>query len=264
MELEIFQVDAFANATFEGNPAAICILDEWLPDIVMQAIAMEMNLSETCFVVRKEDNFRIRWFTPTIEVKLCGHATLAAAHVLYKHMDMPKQPIRFHSLSGILVAHITPEGLISLDFPSNPPKPTTLTHEIISALGGAPVEVLEDDDLVVVYSDATEIEILTPNFSAIKALPYRGVVATAPGNGYKYDFVCRFFAPGAGIDEDPVTGSAFTELAPYYADKLGKQDFFAKQISKRGGEVHVTLDGHRTHLAGSAITVMQSRLFLNY
>lgn len=263
MELEIFQIDAFAHSTFEGNPAAVCILDEWLPDMVMQAIAMEMNLSETTFVVKKEDNFRIRWFTPITEVKLCGHATLAAAHVLYKHLGLPKQPIRFHSLSGILVAHATPEGLISLDFPSHPPKPIQLTHEIISAVGGAPVEALVGDDLIVAYSDATEVEILTPNFTAIKSLPHRGVIVTAPGNGYKYDFVCRFFAPGAGIEEDPVTGSAFTELAPYYSQKLDKHQFFAKQISKRGGEVHVTLDGNRTHIAGSAVTVMQGRLFLN-
>ncbi len=263
MELEFYQVDAFANAIFHGNPAAVCVLDEWLPDLVMQALAMEMNLSETAFLVKKDGGFRIRWFTPTTEVKLCGHATLAAAHVLYKHIGCAPDPIRFTSLSGVLIAHLTPEGLISLDFPANPPNPVDLTQEIQLALGGAPICALAAEDLIVVYSDATEIDIITPDFARIAQLPYRGVVVTAPGNGYRYDFVCRFFAPKTGINEDPVTGSAFTELAPYYSDVLGKQQFFAKQVSKRGGEVHVSLDGRRVHIAGLAQTVMQGRLFLN-
>lgn len=263
MELEIYQVDAFANAIFEGNPAAVCILEEWLPDFVLQAIAMEMNLSETTFLVKKDDGFRIRWFTPTTEVKLCGHATLAATHVLYKHLGCPPEPIRFSSLSGTLIAHKTPEGLISLDFPANPPQPVELTQEIQLALGGAPTEALAAEDLIVVYSDATEIDIITPDFSRIAQLPYRGLVVTAPGNGYRYDFVCRFFAPRAGINEDPVTGSAFTELAPYYSHVLGKQQFFAKQVSKRGGEVYVSIEGKRVHIAGAAKTVMHGRFFLD-
>ncbi len=262
MELEIYQVDAFAQAIFEGNPAAVCVLDEWLPDVIMQAVAAEMNLSETTFLVKKDDGYRIRWFTPSAEVKLCGHATLAAAHVLYNHLDLPQTPIRFSSLSGILTVRPTPEGMISMNFPANPPKPVDLTPEIQAAVGGSPVSALADDDLIVVYSDATEIDIIAPDFKRIAALPYRGVIVTAPGNGYRYDFVCRFFGPGVGIDEDPVTGSAFTELAPYYAETLDKSEFFAKQVSKRGGEVHVSYDGKRVLLAGKGKTVMRGTLFL--
>lgn len=264
MELKIYQIDAFAGAPFQGNPAAVCILEEWLPDMLMQAVAMEMNLSETTFLVKKDEGYRIRWFTPTKEVKLCGHATLAAAHVLFRHENIPSQVIRFSSLSGTLVAHLTPEGFISLDFPSNPPKPVELTSEMHLALGGSPVAALADDDLIVTYSDATEIEILTPNFPLLEKLPYRGVCVTAPGNGYKYDFVSRFFAPAAGIQEDPVTGSAFTELAPYYEQQLGKNQFFAKQISKRGGEVNLTIANNRVHIAGTAITFMIGTIFLDY
>ncbi len=262
MELDIYQVDAFANAIFQGNPAAVCILDEWLPDFLLQAVAMEMNLSETVFAVKKDDGYRIRWFTPTKEVKLCGHATLATAHILYERFGIEKGPIRFRSLSGILIASPTDEGLISLDFPANPPKPVALTEEIRAAVGGNPVTALADDDLIVVYSDATEVDIVTPDLAAIAKLPYRGVVVTAPGNGYTYDFVSRFFAPSVGIAEDPVTGSSFTELGPYYQERMGKSEFFAKQVSKRGGEVYVRVDGRRVHIAGRAQTVMQGRLFL--
>lgn len=262
MKLEIYQVDAFADAIFAGNPAAVCVLDSWLPDMLMQAIAAEMNLSETAFVLKKDDGFRIRWFTPTSEVKLCGHATLASAHVLYEHFHHPQEAIRLRSLSGALVAHPRADGRISLDLPASPPKPLKLTADMEEALGGEPMEALADDDLIVVYSDATEIEILSPDVVKIARLPYRGVIATAPASTYGYDFVCRFFAPALGINEDPVTGSAFTKLAPYYHQRYGKSDFMARQVSKRGGDVHVTLVGDRVHIAGNAKTVMQGTLFL--
>ncbi|MFL0810875.1 MAG: PhzF family phenazine biosynthesis protein [Agarilytica sp.] len=264
MELKIYQIDAFASALFQGNPAAVCILEEWLPEMLMQAIAMEMNLSETAFLVKKDDGYRIRWFTPNREVKLCGHATLAAAHVLFRHEQIASQVIRFSSLSGTLVAHMTPEGLISLDFPSNPVKHTALTSEIHLALGGSPESALAGEDLIVTYNDATEIEILTPNMSMLEKLPYRGICVTAPGNGYHYDFVSRFFAPAYGIPEDPVTGSSFTQLAPYYAERLDKTQFFAKQLSKRGGEVNVTLAGSRVHIAGTAKTFMIGNMLLDH
>jgi len=262
MNLDIYQVDAFANAVFEGNPAAVCIIESWLPDMLMQAIAGEMNLAETAFAVKKDDGFRIRWFTPKEEVKLCGHATLATAHVLYEHFNHPKSPIRFRSMSGVLIATPSENGQITLNFPSNPPKLTPMTTDMQEALGGEPLGALADDDLIVVYSDATEIEILTPDFVKIAQLPYRGVVATAPGNGQRYDFVCRFFAPAIGINEDPVTGSAFTELAPYYQQHFGKSEFRARQVSKRGGDVSISIVGDRVHISGGAKTVMKGTLFL--
>ncbi|WP_086933914.1 PhzF family phenazine biosynthesis protein [Agarilytica rhodophyticola] len=262
MKLEIYQIDAFAHAIFEGNPAAVCVLDTWLPDVLMQAIAGEMNLAETAFLVKKNDGYRIRWFTPTTEVKLCGHATLASAHVLYEHLNHKKEPIRFYSQSGVLIASPESANYISLDFPANPPKPLDLTQEMIDALGGNPISALADDDLIVVYSDATEIEILSPDISKVAKLPYRGVIATAPGNGNGYDFVCRFFAPAVGVNEDPVTGSAYTELAPYYFDYFKKQKFLARQMSKRGGDVNVTFAGDRVHIAGAAKTALIGSLYL--
>lgn len=261
MILDIYQVDAFANVIFEGNPAAVCVLDDWLPEVLMQAIANEMNLAETAFLVKKDEGFRIRWFTPTTEVKLCGHATLAAAHVLYNHLDYPSNNIRFRSLSGLLEASKTPDG-ISLDFPAATLRPTQLTRSILDALGGDPIEALEDQNLVVVYSDATEIEILSPDFAKIAEFPHQGVCVTAPGNGNGYDFVSRYFAPSVGIDEDPVTGSSFTELVPYYAGRMDKTEFSARQVSKRGGDVFLRLGGNRVHIAGRAKTVMHGQLRL--
>lgn len=262
MNLDVYQVDAFATTAFTGNPAAVCVLQRWLPDFVMQAIAGEMNLSETAFVVKKGEEYRIRWFTPTTEVRLCGHATLASAHVLYQHLQIPKQPLRFRSLSGLLVASPGDDDTICLDFPAASPQPTDLSAEIFDALGGDPLEALAADDLIVVYSDATEIDILSPDIAKMAALPYRGVCVTAPGNGNGYDFVCRFFAPACGIDEDPVTGSAYTELAPYYHRRLGKTQFSARQVSKRGGDVGVEVQGDRVLLSGSAVTVMKGSMLL--
>lgn len=262
MNQSIYQVDAFANTIFEGNPAAVCLLDRWLPDLVMQAIAAEMNLSETAFVVKREDDYRIRWFTPTIEVDLCGHATLAAAHVLYEHIGVAKAALKFQSLSGLLIA--TPiDGQISLDFPASELSTVTLNDDVLRALGGSPISAHASDDLVVVYSDATEIAILDPDIPALATLPYRGICVTAPGNGNGYDFVCRMFAPAAGINEDPVTGSAYTKLGPYYAKALQKNVFRARQLSKRGGDVGVKVDGNRVHISGAAVTVMEATLKLN-
>lgn len=262
MNYEIFQIDAFANAIFEGNPAGVCVLKEWLPDMVMQAIAAEMNLSETAFLVKKNDDYRIRWFTPLTEVKLCGHATLAAAHVLYHHLHAPQKALRFRSLSGILIVRPREDGAITLDFPSNPPKDITLTEEMIEALGGEPLAALADEDLILVYSDATEIGILSPDFSEVAKLPYRGVAVTAPGNGNGYDFVSRFFAPAVGINEDPVTGSSFTELAPYYQQRTGKTEFLVRQVSRRGGDALLSIAGDRVYITGRAKTALRAELFL--
>lgn len=262
MNYEIFQIDAFANAIFEGNPAGVCVLKEWLPDMVMQAIAAEMNLSETAFLVKKNDDYRIRWFTPLTEVKLCGHATLAAAHVLYHHLHAPKEAIRFRSLSGVLVARPREDGAITIDLPSNPPQSINLTEEMIEAIGGEPLTALADDDLILVYSDATEIGILSPDFSKVAKLPYRGVAVTAPGNGNGYDFVSRFFAPAVGVNEDPVTGSSFTELAPYYQQRTGKTEFLVRQVSRRGGDALLNIVGERVYITGRAKTALRAELFL--
>jgi len=261
VKLKIFQVDAFANAIFEGNPAAVCVLDDWLPDMLMQAVAGEMNLSETAFLVKRDDGYRIRWFTPTTEVKLCGHATLAAAHILLSEFNHPQEPIKFRSLSGLLTATPGQDKTIALNFPSCPPSPVAMPDGLAHALGGVPLETLAHEDLIVVYSDATEIEILSPDMSALAKIPYRGICVTAPGNGNGYDFVSRFFAPRVGINEDPVTGSAFTELVPYYAQTQAKREFFARQVSKRGGNVSAELKGDRVIISGTAVTSLAGTLY---
>ncbi len=261
MKVEFYQIDAFADSVFTGNPAVVIILDAWLEEPIMQAIAAEMNVSETSFVVKKGSSYRIRWFTPCAEVKLCGHATLATAHVLYEHKNVAKDPIIFQSLSGQLQASIDTNS-ICLNFPRKTLTPVKLETSWINAMGGAPLAAYAGDDLVLEYSDASEIEILSPNMSDLKTIPYRGVCATAPGNGNGFDFVCRFFAPAIGVDEDPVTGSLFTELAPYYADRFGKTEFIARQVSKRGGNVHLRLKDDRVFISGKAITAMHGTLFL--
>lgn len=262
MKLELFHIDAFAEQMFQGNPAAVCLLDDWLPDAIMQAIAGELNLSETAFCVKRSDgDYRIRWFTPTTEVKLCGHATLASAHVLYEHMAHPKAPIRFHSLSGPLVTQPRDAG-IALDLPVQPVDPIAVTTDIRAAINADIQEVYAGEDLVVLLSDASEVAIFEPDFPRLAQLPYRGICISAPGNGNGYDFVSRFFAPQSGINEDPVTGSSYTKLAPIYALKLGKTEFKARQISSRGGDVNIILLGDRVTISGNAQTVLRSILTL--
>lgn len=259
--LEFYHVDAFSDSIFHGNPAAVIILDDWLPDMVMQAIAAEFNLSETTFTVNKNGNYRIRWFTPTTEVQLCGHATLATAHVLHNHLDVPRQTIRFQSLSGLIST--TPEGEgYTLDFPANPAHPVAMPDGLRDALGGNPRETLLSDRLVVVYGDATEVTILEPDFAKIARLPFSSICVTAPSTDPDIDFVCRYFAPACGVNEDPVTGSAFTVLAPYYVSKMGKTAFSARQVSRRGGNVRVSMEGERVKITGRARTVMKGVFFL--
>lgn len=264
MKLDLYHIDAFAEQIFQGNPAAVCVLDHWLPDAIMQAIAAEMNLSETAFCVRRGDgDFRIRWFTPTTEVALCGHATLASAHVLFEHLNYNENTLRFHSLSGPLTATQLAGDLgIQIDLPSQPVSPTECTTEIKRAFDANIKEVYAGEDLVVLLSDPSEVHIFEPDYRRLATLPYRGICISAPGNGNGYDFVCRFFAPASGINEDPVTGSAFTKLAPIYALKLAKSEFNARQISSRGGDVNVVLADERVLLSGRAITVMQATLTL--
>jgi len=257
MHLEIFQVDAFAEKPFSGNPAAVVPLKSWLPKSTMQAIAEENNLSETAFIVKEDKYFHIRWFTPTTEVKLCGHATLASAFVLKEYLGHQVNPLIFKSKSGLL--SVTHEGEnLSLDFPQQEPKPIASVKGLYKALGEKPHSYLAAEDLIAVFDHEEQIKQLTPDFALLKQLPYRGVIATAPGK--RCDFVCRFFAPQSGIDEDPVTGSAYTELGPYWGKVLNKTKLSARQLSKRGGKVHCELQEKRILIRGKVMPYLQGSI----
>jgi PhzF family phenazine biosynthesis protein len=250
MKLSIYQIDAFANKPFEGNPAAICPLQNWLPDEVMQLIAQENNLSETAFFVPIEHGFHIRWFTPVAEVDLCGHATLASAYVIFTFLGFEENTINFESKSGLLKVKQN-DGLLVMDFPSQPPTPCSIPEEIIQAFKNTPVECLKSEDYIVVFRNEEEVASAQPAFGALSKLDLRGVAITAKSN--KYDFVARFFAPKYGINEDPVTGSAYTQLLPYWSNILGVTKLHAKQVSSRGGEVFCEAIGNRVYIAGKAV-----------
>ncbi len=251
MELPIYQVDAFASAPFHGNPAAIVPLDSWLPDSVMQSIAEENNLAETAFYVREGGSYRIRWFTPTLEVDLCGHATLAAASVL----ALPK--VVFQSKSGELT--VTREGdRYTLDFPSLPPKPCPAPEGLLAALGVTPKEILRSNYCMCVFDNEDQIRAIAPNMMALAKVDCFGTIVTAPGTDC--DFVSRMFAPAAGIPEDPVTGSAHSALIPYWSDRLSKTAMFARQISKRGGELWCEQRSNRVGIGGHAVRYMEGRI----
>lgn len=251
----LFQVDAFASDVFTGNPAAVCPLDSWLSDDLLQKIARENNLSETAFLVKKDDGFQIRWFTPSTEVDLCGHATLASAHVLWEHLDYVKDEISFYSNSGELKAKKN-NGAISMDFPSDSIEAfDDQYHELGYSLGNMPLETYKGKyDFLCVFESQEDLENLAPDFHRMKKLQCRGVIVTAPGN--EHDFVSRFFAPQSGINEDPVTGSAHTTLAVYWQERLNQNELSGFQVSERSGLVHCKLDGNRTCLTGSAKTYM--------
>lgn len=257
MELPIFQVDAFSDKVFAGNPAAICPLEAWLPDSVMQSIAAENNLADTAFFVRIADRFHLRWFTPACEVDLCGHATLASAHVLFNEIGETASVLRFDTKSGELV--VKREGdLLIMNFPSRPPVPIAPDPLVIAALGGAPAEMLVARDCLVVYRTAEEVRALQPDMPALTNVDRFAFIATAPGADT--DFVSRFFAPARGIPEDPVTGSAHCTLIPYWAAKLGKTTLRARQISPRTGEVFCKLLGDRVEIAGYAALYLKGRI----
>ncbi|CAD79167.1 MAG TPA: PhzF family phenazine biosynthesis protein [Rhodopirellula baltica] len=264
--IPIWQVDAFADRPFTGNPAAVCILERYPSDEWMQNVAMEMNLSETAFVVPTDDagSFHLRWFTPATEVDLCGHATLAAAHTLIEQACVEAgQPIRFQTRSGELVC--TPsDSRITLNFPATPPSDDvdpTVAEQTRGALGIREATVLRSKyDLLVIVEDASIVESLRPNFNTIADIDTRGVMVSAAGGSNGTDFVSRFFAPQCGINEDPVTGSAHCCLAPYWAARLGKTSVVGYQASSRGGTVNCEVAGGRVHLAGTAVTVLEGRL----
>lgn len=257
MKLQQYQVDAFASRAFEGNPAAVCPLEGWLDDGLLQAIAEENNLSETAFFVAAGDRFDLRWFTPVAEVDLCGHATLAAAHVLFEIIGHAEPVIHFTTRSGAL--HVRRQGrLLEMDFPAMPAAPCATPAALLAGLGRPPLAVLAADDYLAIFASEADIRALTPDHGSLGRLDLRGVIVSAPG--VAVDFVSRFFAPKYGIPEDPVTGSAHCVLAPYWAGRLGKRTLTARQVSKRGGDVGCKLQRERVLLSGSAITVMASEM----
>jgi PhzF family phenazine biosynthesis protein len=259
MQLPIYQVDAFTDRLYGGNPAAVCPLDRWLPDATMQAIAAENNLAETAFLVREGNDYALRWFTPEVEVDLCGHATLASAHVVCEFLERGRMQVAFRTLkAGVLT--VTREGdTLAMDFPSRPPKPAAAPQGLAQALGRAPTSVLAARDLMAVFDSAADVAALTPDFAALKEIDYFAVIATAPGdNGV--DFVSRFFAPARGVPEDPVTGSSHCTLTPYWAERFGKTVLEARQISRRGGKLTCTLKGDRVIIAGKAVLYLEGRI----
>jgi PhzF family phenazine biosynthesis protein len=261
MQLEFHQVDAFSDRLFAGNPAMVYRLDAWLSDELMQHIATEHNLSETAFVVREAQGWHIRWFTPTHEVPLCGHATLASAHVLFEIYGETADTIDFVGKSGPL--SVTREnGRLLLDFPAMPPTEVGVTVDVERALGTDIVDVLGSAELLVVLESEQAVRECKPDFAAIARLPWPGVIVTAKGEGERYDFVSRYFAPAIGIPEDPVTGATHCSLIPYWSARLNKFSLTAYQCSARGGELFCRLEGDRVKIGGYAALVASGTLRL--
>ncbi len=250
MKIKIYQIDAFTKNVFSGNPAAVCPLDKWIDEALMQCIAQENNLAETAFFVKDQGSYQIRWFTPTKEVDLCGHATLASADVIFRYLEHNADKIKFSSKSGSL--YVLREGdKISLDFPSIPPVACDTPEYLIEALGAQPESVMSCNNYFVIFKSEEDIASIKPNFSLLCKLNLQGVIITAPGEDT--DFVSRYFAPKYGIPEDPVTGSAHCTLIPYWANRLDKMQLKAKQISQRGGELFCTDLGDRVSISGYAV-----------
>lgn len=258
MEIDIYQIDAFANEIFSGNPAAVCPLAFWPDDELLQKIAAENNLSETAFFVEDKEGYRLRWFTPLSEVDLCGHATLAAAFVCGEILGLGDS-IEFATRSGPLAVR-REQGRFVMDFPANPPRRGGRNPLLEKALGKAPSEYLRADDHIAVFASEADILEITPDFAQLRKLDLRGVAVTAPGDNC--DFVSRFFAPKLGIFEDPVTGSAHTELAPYWMEKLGKMTMHARQVSTRGGEIFCAVSGDRVLISGTAVKFMRGKIYV--
>lgn len=261
MNIPIYQVDAFSDIAFGGNPAAVCVLDSWIDDETMQNIGQENNLSETAFIVRKsKGEYEIRWFTPSIEINLCGHATLASAHVVFHFLDKDIDTVSFDSRSGILKVE-RKDDMLTMDFPSTPPEEADIPLVLIKALGVIPEAACSSRDLLVLVKDEETVRSVNPDFNLLKELDYLGIIVTSKGDNS--DFVSRFFAPNAGINEDPVTGSAHTTLIPYWADKLGINKLHAFQVSSRGGELWCELQGDRVKIAGKTCLIIQGELYIS-
>ena len=260
-KIKIYQVDTFTKKLFSGNPAAVCPLNDWLTDEVMQSIAKENNLSETAFFIKKKDKFFIRWFTPEVEIGLCGHATLAAAHVIFTEMNFKSDIIEFYIKSGNTLTVTKNQNLLTLNFPAYIPKIIDQKLEILyGAFGIKPKSFLYHNYGFAIFKDEKDIKEIKPNFNAIKKLPYDGIIVTAPG--INVDFVSRFFAPKLGIDEDSVTGSAHCELIPYWAKILNKKNMIARQLSIRGGELFCSYLGSRVLIGGNVVTYMRGEFTL--
>jgi PhzF family phenazine biosynthesis protein len=257
--MKIYQIDAFTDHVFGGNPAAVCPLESWLPDELMQHIAMENNLSETAFFVRRNDVFEIRWFTPELEIDLCGHATLASAHVIFNHLGYDKGTIHFRYAGGKLTINKN-EGLLEMDFPAIVSTKTEVTDLMTNVFGKKPIEAFKARDLLLLFDSEQDILDLTPDFISMQQIDHLGVVATAPGE--KVDFVSRFFAPRVGINEDPVTGSAHCMLIPFWAERLKKNSMIARQLSKRAGSLHCEYNHERVLISGFSVTYMVGELFI--
>ena len=260
MTIPIYQVDAFTLGPFTGNPAAVCPLDHWIDDDTMQRIAAENNLAETAFIVAREGGYDLRWFTPTVEVDLCGHATLAAGYVVLNHLRVDLNSVAFETISGQLVVSREGDRLV-MDFPSRPPKPSSVSKELSDALGKRPSEVHLSRDLLVVYDSEEVVRNLSPDQAKLLALDEGfGVIVTAKGK--TVDFVSRFFVPKGGIAEDPVTGSAHCTLVPFWAERLGWSELIAHQVSARGGELHCELRDDRVIMSGHCVLFLTGSIHL--
>ncbi|MBK0379089.1 PhzF family phenazine biosynthesis protein [Mucilaginibacter segetis] len=261
MIIPIYQADAFTNELFGGNPAAVCPLTEWLPDEVMQKIALENNLAETAFFVKTEAGYLLRWFTPELEIDLCGHATLASAHILFTELGYAEDTVYFETVkAGTLVVKRDGDKY-AMDFPSRPPVPSETPAGLIEALGGIePAIVLRSRDYMLVYESEDMVVNIKPDYFALAKIDSLGIIITAPGKNA--DFVSRFFAPAAGVPEDPVTGSAHCNLIPYWAAQLGKNDLHAYQLSSRKGELWCKLKGDRVIMAGKAVTYLKGQIHI--
>lgn len=261
MQLPLWIIDAFTDRPFHGNPAAVCLLADSMPDEWMHRVASELNLSETAFLLREDDGFSLRWFTPTVEVDLCGHATIASAHFLWSagHLK-PLAEARFQTRSGLLTARER-DGWIALDFPATPAAPAYPPHGLEDALGVTALRVGRSVyDLLVELEDEAAVRAVQPDMRALREVPARGVIVTARADTPGYDFVSRFFAPASGVPEDPVTGSAHCALGPWWAEVLNREDLVGFQASERGGVVRVEVRGDRVRLMGQAVTVCQGTL----
>ncbi len=258
-EIPFFQVDAFSKELFSGNPAGVCLLERWLGDAVLQAIAAENNLPETAFLVKGEERYELRWFTPEVEVDLCGHATLASGHVIFTCLEPQLARVEFTTKSGKLAVEKR-DGLLFLDFPSRKPTRCAPPKRLRETLGATPTDVLRSRDLLVVFEDEATVRELRPDLAAIAGMDCFALIVTAPGNDS--DFVSRFFAPGAGIPEDPVTGSAHCTLVPYWSERLGRKNLHAFQLSRRGGELFCVDQGDRVLIGGRAVTYLRGTIEL--
>jgi len=261
--IPIYQADAFTDRLFGGNPAAVCPLEEWLPDETMQKIAAENNLAETAFFVKTAHGYHLRWFTPELEIDLCGHATLATAHIIYTQFGYTGEEILFDTQKAGVLKVTKQDDKYTLDFPSRPPYPVDLTTGLLEALGDngkEPIAVLRSRDYFLVYENEQDILDINPNHMSLAEIDTIGVIVTAPGN--TVDFVSRFFAPSAGVPEDPVTGSAHCNLIPYWAEKLGKNKLHAYQVSARKGELWCELKGDRVLMSGKAVTYLKGEIYV--